>query len=110
MKFGERVIFDLPENRCIFVPDDINSWLLENRQEMEKMKNLVEGQKIGFERKAGATLLFTPLLKEETKKKRGGQVAIEKEVHEMFDMEAEESKTQTVSDTETEEISDLDSA
>lgn len=89
-KFGEHIIFDLPGNRCIFVPFDINKWLLEKPEEMDKMMKCVAEGKIGFERQ-GSTLQFSTLCQKGSKRKEVNQSDVETDVFEELEMEAEET-------------------
>lgn len=58
---GLRIVIDMEDQRCFFVPDDTNDWLLKKPDQLKKMTKLIEEQKIGFTRIGDLSLTFVDL-------------------------------------------------
>ena len=68
-KRGVRFVIDLPDKKCLFVPDETNSWLLTNPKQVKAMLLLINEEKIGFRHIASGGLEFVNLEEEQAEKK-----------------------------------------
>ena len=99
-KYGLRVVLDMEDRKCFFVPDDTNVWLLRNPAQLKKMEKLADERKIGFTRVGGMSVSFLDLSEQGIK---DDDEAVKRNLAEMIQFEAEEGEEEEDEEEETED-------
>lgn len=63
-KIGKWFILDLLNEKCVFVNDETNKWMLSNPKQVDAMKKLVQEQKLGFRHIGSSVIKFVDVMDE----------------------------------------------